>query len=96
MLPVYDVLSPEEIEQIHQASLTVLEKTGLALDHPQAQEALAGYGARVSDDRKRVFLPPDLVEKMLGRAEARVPASQSNDEILAAMRAWAAMSRKPH
>ncbi len=36
------------------------------------------------------------LEKMLGRAEARVPASQSNDEILAAMRAWAAMSRKPH
>lgn len=35
------------------------------------------------------------LEKVLGRSEKRVPASQSNDEILAAMRAWAAMSKPP-
>ncbi|WP_156443293.1 hypothetical protein [Erythrobacter sp. CCH5-A1] len=34
------------------------------------------------------------LEKVLGRTEARVPASQSNDEILAAMRAWAAISQQ--
>jgi hypothetical protein len=34
------------------------------------------------------------LEKVLGRPEARVPAAQSNDEILAAMRAWAAMSKE--
>ncbi len=68
MPPLYDVLTPGEVTQIHEAALTVLEKTGLALNHPQAQEALAGHGARVSDDRQRVFLPPALVEKMLARA----------------------------
>jgi hypothetical protein len=34
------------------------------------------------------------LEKVLGRREARVPAAQSNDEILAAMRAWAAISKQ--
>jgi trimethylamine--corrinoid protein Co-methyltransferase len=68
MLPVYDVLSAEEMARIHEASLAVLEKTGLALNHPRAQEALAAHGARISDDRRRVFLPPALVEKMLARA----------------------------
>lgn len=68
MLPLYDILSSQEVNEIHEASLSVLEKTGLALDHPRAQEALAGYGARIADDRKRVFLPRTLVEKMLARA----------------------------
>lgn len=68
MLPVYEALSPQQINDIHEASLTVLERSGLALDHPRAQEVLAGHGARIADDRQRVFLPRALVEKMLARA----------------------------
>ena len=68
MLPIYEAFSAEEIQRIHEASLKVLDNTGIALDHPKAMEALAGHGARVSDDRKRVFLPQTLVEKMLARA----------------------------
>ncbi|MDR1920611.1 MAG: trimethylamine methyltransferase family protein, partial [Candidatus Adiutrix sp.] len=47
MLPVYNVLTEDEIRLIHEASLKVLEETGVLLDHPKAQEALAGLGARV-------------------------------------------------
>ena len=68
MLPIYDVLSAQEILNIHEASLTVLEKTGIALNHPKAREALAGHGAKVSNDGKRVYLPQSLVEKMLALA----------------------------
>lgn len=68
MLPIYEVLSAQDILSIHEASLTVLEKTGIALDHPKAREALAGHGAKVSDDGKRVYLPKGLVEKMLSLA----------------------------
>ena len=68
MLPIYDVLSTQDLLNIHEASLTVLEKTGIALDHPKAKEALAGQGAKVSDDGKRVYLPKSLVEKMLALA----------------------------
>ncbi len=68
MFPSYNVLSDEQIRKTHAAALEVLDKVGVALSHPKAQEALSGLGARVSDDRKRVFLPPDLVQKMLDRA----------------------------
>jgi len=70
MLPVYNVLTDDQIKRIHEASLAVLEKTGVFLDHPKAQEILAGQGARISDDKKRVFFPRDMVEKMLQKTPA--------------------------
>ncbi|UQZ90177.1 hypothetical protein C4J81_13595 [Deltaproteobacteria bacterium Smac51] len=71
MFPFYDVLNQQEIEAIHEASLKVLEETGVYLSHPKAQEVLSAMGATVSDDRARVFIPRALVDKML----ATVPAS---------------------
>ena len=68
MLPVYNVLSAEQVSKIHQAALDVLAKVGVAVEHPRAQEALAGEGAKISGDRKRVFLPAATVEAMLARA----------------------------
>lgn len=68
MFPRYNVLSDDQIRRTHEAALEVLDKVGVALDHPKAQEVLSGLGARVSDDKKRVFLPPELVQKMLDRA----------------------------
>lgn len=70
MLPVYNVLTDAEILKIHEASLKVLEETGVFLDHPKAQEVLSGLGARISDDKKKVFFPRDLVEKMLKKTPA--------------------------
>lgn len=68
MFPVCNALTDNEVQQIHQAALRVLSEAGAGLDHPRAQEVLSGLGARVSDDKKRVFFPPELVEKMLARA----------------------------
>jgi trimethylamine--corrinoid protein Co-methyltransferase len=68
MLPFLNVLTDEQIQQIHEASLEVLEKTGVFLDHPQAQKILSDLGAKVSDDRKKVLLPRDLVEKLLKKS----------------------------
>ena len=68
MFPIYNVLTDDEARRIHEAALRVLAEAGVGLDHPQAREVLSGLGARVSDDKKRVFLPPELVEKMLARA----------------------------
>ena len=65
MLPVLSVLTKDEILKIHEASLEVLEKTGVFLGHPGAQEKLASLGAKISDDRKRVFMPRAFIEKML-------------------------------
>jgi len=68
MFPVYNMLSEDEIKLIHEASLEVLEETGVHLEHPGAQEILSSFGARVSDDRQKVFFPRDMVDKMLARA----------------------------
>ncbi|MDL2259937.1 trimethylamine methyltransferase family protein, partial [Deltaproteobacteria bacterium OttesenSCG-928-K17] len=71
MFPLYDVLNAQEIKDVHEASLQVLEETGVYLSHPKAQEVLSSMGAKVSDDKTKVFFPRDLVEKML----AKMPAS---------------------
>jgi trimethylamine--corrinoid protein Co-methyltransferase len=68
MLPVYNVLSAEQVAQIHQAALEVLERVGVAVEHPKAQEALSGEGAAVTGDRKRVLLKASTVERLLARA----------------------------
>ncbi|MDR1308446.1 MAG: trimethylamine methyltransferase family protein [Deltaproteobacteria bacterium] len=81
MLPVYNVLTDEEVRMIHEASLKVLEKTGVLLGHPKAQEVLSGMGARISGDRKKVFLPRDLVEGMLKRTPSSFCCGARNPEF---------------
>ncbi len=68
MFPMYNVLTDDQMRRTHEAALQVLEQVGVALEHAKAQEILSGLGARVSDDKKRVYFPPELVEKMLTRA----------------------------
>jgi trimethylamine--corrinoid protein Co-methyltransferase len=68
MLPVYNVLSAEQVAQIHQAALGVLEKAGIAIEHPKAREALAGAGAVESPNGKRVLIKAATVERLLAKA----------------------------
>ncbi len=66
----YQPLTEEQIRQIHQASLTVLEHTGI---HVENEEALALYrqgGARV--DGNRVHITQAMIEKALETVPARV------------------------
>jgi trimethylamine---corrinoid protein Co-methyltransferase len=64
----FHVLSNEELSQIHEASMEILEKTGLRMDHPVALEKLASAGARVDKARGRVYLSKDLVDQALKTA----------------------------
>lgn len=60
----YDVLTPEEVDKIHQASLRVLAETGLAIEHPWATQKLAEAGVRVDRAKGRAYFPPEIVESM--------------------------------
>jgi len=64
MMMPWKVISDEEIEAIHHATLRVLSETGIVLSHPKIKAQLYECGASVKDDR--VLLPPELVARTLG------------------------------
>ncbi len=68
--PRLRVLSDEQIEQIHLATLELLERTGVQVTHPRALELLHGAGARVVGKRAR--LPAWMVEDAIRAAPRRV------------------------
>ena len=64
-MAILKILSDEDIERIHQATLRILAETGVALDHPSTQELLRSAGAL--EERGRVKLMPELVETCLAK-----------------------------
>jgi hypothetical protein len=66
----YQPLTEDQIKQVHQASLTVLERIGI---HVENEEALALYrqgGARV--DGNRVYITPAMVAEALEKVPSKV------------------------
>ncbi len=72
--PIMTYLSQEQKERIHQASLEILERTGMEFYSHEAVEMLSASGARVVDDR-RVKIPPFMVEAALASVPKRVVLS---------------------
>ncbi|MEP4649910.1 MAG: trimethylamine methyltransferase family protein, partial [Ilumatobacter sp.] len=52
-LPVTPLVTDDELDAIHRASLRVLAETGIDFLHPEARRLLAAAGARVDGDRVR-------------------------------------------
>lgn len=67
----FNVLSHEEIRQIHEATLQVLDETGVKVLHPEAMDLLKNAGARISGDVARI--PANLVCDALDTAPKSVP-----------------------
>jgi len=68
--PRLQVASEDQIDQLHRATLEVLERTGIQVTHPRALELFHAAGARV--DGHRVRIPAWLVEKAIQTAPSRV------------------------
>jgi len=66
----FNILSPEEVEAIHQATLRILSEIGVTLTHVKAREVLTSSGAAIRDER--VLLPPNLVEACIARCPHQV------------------------
>jgi trimethylamine--corrinoid protein Co-methyltransferase len=92
----YQPLTEAQIKQIHQASLTVLERTGL---HVENEEALALYrqgGARV--DGNRVYIAPAMVGEALEQVPSRVLLAgrdPDQDMVLEGKRVYAGSGGSP-
>lgn len=79
MIP-WKVISDEDVEAIHQATLRILHETGVILTHPEAVAMLEGQGAKVENDR--VLIPPDLVENVLSKCGGPVVTRGRNGETV--------------
>lgn len=64
------ILSKAQLDQIHEATLEILAKTGVAFTHAVALDLLQEHGAEVNGNR--LLLPPDLVEKCLSQCPSEV------------------------
>ncbi|MBW1889815.1 MAG: trimethylamine methyltransferase family protein [Deltaproteobacteria bacterium] len=62
---IHSLMSTVEMDKVHQASLAILEDTGMQIDHPQARSRLHDAGAKVDNDKNRVRFPAALVEKSI-------------------------------
>ena len=62
------VLSPEQVERIHRASLEVLSRVGVRVPHVETLDRFADAGAAVDRDAQLVRIPPELVTRSLETA----------------------------
>lgn len=77
----WKILSTEEVEAIHQATLRVLGEVGIILLHSGIREQLVETGATVKNNR--VLLPPEMVEKALESCGKKVTiAGRNGQEIV--------------
>jgi trimethylamine--corrinoid protein Co-methyltransferase len=68
----YKPLRDDDVKRIHQASLQVLERTGIEVMPSECREIFRQAGANVDDDNNRVYIPRSLVEDALAIARNEV------------------------
>ena len=68
--PMVRLFNERELDEIHLASLEILERTGLNVHHTEARESLVKAGARVDGMRARI--PSHLVKRALETAPERI------------------------
>ena len=59
------VISDDQVEALHHASLRVLRNNGMEFQLPRAVEILRKAGAAVGEDGKRVHFDPEFIEEKL-------------------------------
>ena len=74
----YEFLTKPQVEQIHDATMQILQKVGIDFRYPPALEILKKGGARV--DGERVFFPAQLVEAQIKKAPAEFTLYARNSD----------------
>jgi trimethylamine--corrinoid protein Co-methyltransferase len=72
MKPSYfEVLSQSEVEQIHAASMNILESVGIRVGLKRARDAFGEAGAHVDEAARSVRMPEEIVRGAIGRAPSQ-------------------------
>ncbi len=69
--PPIEILSADQVETIHEASLRVLERTGMRILDAGARSRFAAAGARVEHSSQMVRLDGEMVQELVDRIPAR-------------------------
>jgi trimethylamine--corrinoid protein Co-methyltransferase len=69
--PRITMLTEREVKMIHEASLEVLERTGVLYESKTALDVLEAHGQKVDRDAGVAWLKPDIVEKCIKTAPRR-------------------------
>jgi len=67
--PTLQILSTDNIGNIHSASLTVLEKTGVIIKNDEAMNLLKTSGCEVKLDKETAYIPEHLVKDCLEKTQ---------------------------
>ena len=62
------ILTDDQIRRVHQASVSILERVGVLIPHPETLERLEQAGAKVTYAEQRVRFPEELVARALEQA----------------------------
>lgn len=92
----YQPLTQKQINQIHQASLAVLERTGIHVENKEAMDLYRQGGAKV--DGNRVYISPSMVEEALESAPSKVLLAgrgPEQDVVLEGKRVYAGTGGSP-
>jgi trimethylamine--corrinoid protein Co-methyltransferase len=69
-----------QLEAIHNATLELLQRTGVIFKHPEALRLFEDAGAHVDQKNQRVFLPSHLVEEAIKKAPSGFTWHARNQE----------------
>lgn len=67
----FEMLSPDDLDQIHTASAWLLAEHGVRFLSPKALQTFADAGAAVDFERQMARIPPGLLEKALASASGK-------------------------
>src|SRR5881296_2604676 len=83
--PKVTMLTEKDVRLVHEASLEILEKTGVLYENKTALDIMEANGQKVDRDRGVAWVKPDLVEKCIKSAPRHfVLASRNgkNDAVI--------------
>jgi len=81
---LYTRMGPDTCEQIHMASMEILERVGVEVHDDQAREILGDHGAHI--EGRRVKLPSVMVDEALRVTPPRLTLCDRHGDV--AIRAW--------
>lgn len=77
----HELISGAEVQAIHDASLKVLERTGLEMPLSQARQVQAqDLGLKVDQELRRIYFPPAVVETAIRQAPHRYTLCARNPD----------------